>query len=268
MAKSPRSLSHLEEERVVPWGDPMLFSWHRARYQFAAAHVAGRRVLDVGCGEGYGAALLAEHAREVVGVDYSAAAVDHAREAYPRSNLRFVVADATAPAPVVGQFDAITCFEVIEHIPSDDQLVAGLARMLKPDGCLFMSTPNALVDALFEAVSAREHNEYHVNLLRPAQLRRRVRRHFREVRLYGQYVGGNRLYTALKALDVFNVRHRLVRSPRLQRTVAERLMGQARLEASSAPGTFGFSRLLVRQSAVLVLTARRPLARNADGSST
>jgi 2-polyprenyl-3-methyl-5-hydroxy-6-metoxy-1,4-benzoquinol methylase len=266
VGKSPLSLSHLEEERVVPWGDPTLFSWHRARYQFAAAYVAGRRVLDVGCGEGYGAALLAEHAEEVVGVDYSAAAVDHARKTYQRSNLRFLVADATAPAPVAGQFDAITCFEVIEHILGDDQLLAGLARMLNPEGWLLMSTPNALVDTLFETVSAREHNEYHVNLLRPAQLRQRVRRHFGEVRLYGQYVEGNRLHTALKALDVFNMRHRLFRSPRLQQAVAARLMGQAPLEALATQGRFGFSRLLVRQSAVLVLTARRPVLRHADGS--
>src|SRR6267143_3401980 len=108
--KPEASLYHINEERVVPWGDPGLFAWHRARSEFALLFVPNRSVLDIGCGEGYGAALLSVQAAEVVGIDYSPAAIGHARSTYRRRNLRFVVADATRLDPAIGRFDVVTCF--------------------------------------------------------------------------------------------------------------------------------------------------------------
>src|SRR5687768_15184340 len=61
--------------------------WHR--YLFAAGFVAGKAVLDVACGEGYGSDLLARTAARVVGVDVAADAVDHAARLYRRDNLSF-----------------------------------------------------------------------------------------------------------------------------------------------------------------------------------
>jgi len=251
--KPDRALHELAEERALPTGDAGLFAWHRARYEFALPLVAGKRVLDVGCGEGYGAALLAERAREVVGVDYSPAAIEHARAAYRAPNLRFERMDATALEPELGTFDVVTCFEVIEHLADDEALLAGIARVLAPGGSLVLSTPNALVDELFEAVGGHEHYAYHVNMLAPGALRRRVRAHFRDVRLYGQSVRRSGLHAALKTLDVLNLRHRLVRSRRVQASLVDAL-------AASAPGAsldFRFSRVLVRQSPALLLVARR-----------
>src|SRR5689334_11915356 len=69
--------------------------WHR--YAFARRLVQGKRVLDCACGEGYGSALLADGAAEVVGVDIDAAAIAHAEERYgARANLRYEKGDATA----------------------------------------------------------------------------------------------------------------------------------------------------------------------------
>lgn len=251
--KSERPLRELEEERVVPWGDPGHFAWHLARYRFALPFVAGKRVLDVGCGEGYGSALLAEHAARVVGVDYSPAAIRHASSAYRSEKLTFRVADATELQEDLGLFDVVTCFEVVEHVEQDEKLFAGVAGLLTPGGTLLLSTPNKLVDELVESMNGAGHFEYHVNVLTPRALRRRARRHFHRVALYGQSPRRNALHALLKAADLFNLRHRVFRSLEAQRSVAATL-GAA---PASAEPSFRFSRLLVRQSPIMVLVAHK-----------
>jgi SAM-dependent methyltransferase len=259
--KPDLSLTHLEEERVVPWGNPGLFAWHRARYQFALALVQGKRVLDLGSGEGYGAALLAERAREVIGVDYAPAAVDHASSAYRRANLTFVRGDAGKLDPALGPFDVITCFEVIEHLAGQESVLKAISAALAPTGLLVLSTPNKSVEAPFERFVSQGDNQYHIGLLAPGDLRGYLRNEFRHVTLYGQSPDGNALYLVLKSLDPFNLRHRLVRSLRVQRSLATTVMGQDwRAEEMS----FRFSRLLVRQSPITVATASGPIA-IADG---
>jgi 2-polyprenyl-3-methyl-5-hydroxy-6-metoxy-1,4-benzoquinol methylase len=268
MPKSKRSLHELEEERVVPGGEPRIFAWHRARYEFAISYVGGR-VLDVGCGEGYGAAILAKRAQAVVGIDYSPTAIQHARQAYESENLRFMVADVTLPLPDLGQFDVITCFEVIEHIENHDGLLANLARALSPGGWLIMSTPNALVENAFEAIR-HEHYEYHVNVLTPSELRSRLRAHFSDVRLYGQSLRRSGLHTTLKAIDPLNLRHRLVRSPRMQERLADPLSYLRLSSVSERERQFRFSRMLMRQSSVLIATARslRAVGHGGEGVSS
>jgi SAM-dependent methyltransferase len=252
--KPTRSLDVLSEERIVPSGDgDDLFAWHLARYRFAAPFAAGGRVLDIGSGEGYGPALLASTAREVVGVDYSPAAIEHARATHARDNLRFKVMDATALDPALGQFDLVTCFEVVEHVVDDDALLAGICARLRPGGVLVLSTPNRTVETLFESIGRRDGNEYHVNLLSPKELRQRAKRHFGEVVLYGQSMRTGRVHTALKALDVLNLRHRVVRSRSAQQAITGLLTGAR--ETDRRP-SFRFSRMLVRQSPAMLLVAR------------
>jgi SAM-dependent methyltransferase len=251
--KPVRSLTNVEEERAVPWGDPGLFSWHLARYEFAIPFVKSKRVLDVGSGEGYGAALLAEQAHEVLGIDYSPEAVRHARRKYMRDNLQFRVMNAMALNPGIGEFDVVTCFEVIEHIEDHDALLSGVAGLLRSGGLLLLSTPNRTVDKLFESVSRREHYEYHINMLNPQELRKRARPYFTDIKLYGQTAHVNTLHSMLKSLDFFNLRHRLVRSARVQRALLTSMAGE---EVKEDVGC-RFSRTLARQSATVVLVARR-----------
>jgi O-antigen biosynthesis protein len=253
MKKPARSLTNVEEERAVPWGDPGLFSWHLAKYKFAIPFVMSKRVLDVGSGEGYGAALLAEHAHEVLGIDYSPEAVRHARRKYMRDNLQFRVMDAMALDPGIGEFDVVTCFEVIEHVEDHNALLSGVAGLLTSDGLLLLSTPNRTVDQLFESVSRREHYEYHINMLTPRELRTRARPYFTDIKLYGQTVHVNALHSVLKTLDFFNLRHRLVRSARVQRALLTGMAGQEATEDVACR----FSRTLVRQSPSVVLVARK-----------
>jgi 2-polyprenyl-3-methyl-5-hydroxy-6-metoxy-1,4-benzoquinol methylase len=116
---------------------------HLARYRMAAEILRGR-VLDAGCGTGYGAALLtAAHGIEpVVGLDRDARAVAHARRIYGGSGIEFREADLLAgPAPEEGRFDGIACFEVLEHTRDPERLIRTLDALLAPHGVLLISTP-------------------------------------------------------------------------------------------------------------------------------
>jgi SAM-dependent methyltransferase len=115
---------------------------HVAAYAFVAPRVRGLRVLDAGAGEGYGAALLARHARSVEAVDNAPEVVAHARAAYP--GVRFsCAAVADLPLPT-GGVDAVVALQVIEHLRDPRPALAEVARVLAPGGRLWVATPNRL----------------------------------------------------------------------------------------------------------------------------
>src|SRR5271156_1795322 len=93
--RSPR-LVEFTGERVIPGQvNDDLWSEHLARYAFARRFAAGKRVLDAGCGAGYGSAELAGLAAFVTGVDAASDAIEYARQAYPLPNARFLAASCT-----------------------------------------------------------------------------------------------------------------------------------------------------------------------------
>ncbi len=156
--------------------------WHR--YAFALPFVAGKRVLDAACGEGYGSNLLARSAAEVVGVDVSAEAITHARERYSagRVNLSFEVADATRLPFADRRFDVVVSFETLEHLAAHEQLVGGFARVLAGNGLLLISSP----DKRNYSEQAGFRNEFHVRELYREELLGLLGAHFPHVRLYAQ----------------------------------------------------------------------------------
>src|SRR5437762_6255971 len=108
-------------ERIIPGAVPALAeAEHVARYAFAARFVQGRRVLDAGCGTGYGSSFLLEQgATAVLGLDYSAEALEWAREHYARRQLGFCQT-RMPPFPVAtAAFDVVTGLEIIEHLEDD-----------------------------------------------------------------------------------------------------------------------------------------------------
>ena len=132
-------------ERFVPGVPGEIAHEHWHRYAFARQLVAGRRTLDVACGEGYGSALLASVAASVVGVDVAADVVAHAKDRYrERGNLRFEVGSAAKLPLADGSVDAVVSFETIEHLPREDQprMIAEIARVLTEAGVLVLSAPN------------------------------------------------------------------------------------------------------------------------------
>ena len=129
-------------ERAVEGATPpRQWAEHQARYAFAAQWAAGRRVLDVACGSGYGSRMLADAgAALVVAVDRDAAAVDYASQRYARPGALFLQGDVCAP-PTAGPFDLIASFETIEHLDEPERFVATCAGLLVAEGVFLVSTP-------------------------------------------------------------------------------------------------------------------------------
>ena len=130
------------------------------------APITGKRVLDVGCGGGILADAMARRGADVLGIDLATKALRvaqlHALEAQtPRVQYREISAEAMA-AEQPGQFDVVTCMEMLEHVPDPASVVQACAQMVKPGGHVFFSTINRNPKSfLFAIVGA----EYVLNLL-------------------------------------------------------------------------------------------------------
>lgn len=170
-------------ERFTPECTREIWYEHWHRYAFARRLAAGRRVLDAACGEGYGSALLASVATEVVGVDIDDAAIAHARSRYgTQANLRFERADVTELPFGDGRFDLVVSFETLEHLAAQKRLLQEFTRVLTDDGLLLISSP----DKHTYSDMAGFRNEFHVRELYREELLELLAPHFGEVRLYGQ----------------------------------------------------------------------------------
>ncbi len=143
LSSDPLSPAEFTGERVVPGKVEVdLWNEHFSRYAFALQFAEGRRVLDLGCGTGYGTAELARVASAATGIDIAGEAVSHARANFARDNVKFLQASCTATGLPDAAFDLITAFEVIEHLEDWRALLAEAKRLLAPDGVFLVSTPN------------------------------------------------------------------------------------------------------------------------------
>jgi len=116
---------------------------HLERYEFAARHARGGRILDMACGVGYGSRLLFDRAAQattVLGVDISDSALEYARTHYAREGVSYRSADAMGFEDPEG-FDLIVSLETIEHLPDPPSFVARLPKLLRAGGVLVASVP-------------------------------------------------------------------------------------------------------------------------------
>ena len=189
MSNTPRHIDRLLEwtgERCVPWVDDLQVLYeHLHRYFFAADLAEGKRVLDLGCGEGYGSAILAERAKDVLGVELDPVAIQHAATNYQLDNLEFRQASVLELDHLPdGSFDLVVCYEVLEHITEHDELLSLARRVLCPDGVLVISTP----DREIYSEAADYHNPYHVRELSLGEFDELLGRFFSHHALWGQIV--------------------------------------------------------------------------------
>ena len=164
---SPDAPLPLTGERTVPGlaEENYWFRRHEVVYQRLADRCAGRDVLEAGCGEGYGADLLADVARKVIGLDYDESAVAHVKARYPRVEMRH---GNLAELPLAdGSVDVVVNFQVIEHLWDQPQFVAECLRVLRPGGVLMMSTPNRIT---FSPGLDTPVNPFHTRELNAAEL--------------------------------------------------------------------------------------------------
>ncbi len=112
-----------------------------ARYRLASRVIAGRDVLEVACGPGVGLGHLARTARVVIGGDYDAALLHHARAHYA-DRLPLLRLDAHALPFAAGAFDVVILFEALYYLHSPERFVQEARRVLRPAGVLLVSTVN------------------------------------------------------------------------------------------------------------------------------
>lgn len=170
-------------ERFIPTEQGEIRYEHMHRYGWVQSLCAGRDVLDIACGEGYGSALLADAAASVVGVDISNEAVEHARERYAgKANVRFVQGSATAIPLDDASVDVAVSFETLEHLAQQEEMLGELRRVLKPSGVLVISSPNKKVYS-----DERNYvNEFHVKELYFDELDGLLRRFFPATNYFAQ----------------------------------------------------------------------------------
>ena len=153
----------------------------RAKFVAERAKLMDARVLDVGCGGGLLCEALFHAGAKVTGVDLADGMVEVARLHAAEQSLpiEYRVADAESLlATHAGQFDVVTCMEMLEHVPNPDRTVAALAKLTRPGGSVFISTINRNLKSFLLAIVGAEYvmklippgtHEYD-RLIRPAEL--------------------------------------------------------------------------------------------------
>ena len=193
-AKHPSSVPRIGQYPMLEWTGERLLPWagaakthyeHLHRYAFAAHFARGKRVLDLACGEGYGANILAREAEYVAGVEIDKPTIQHARSRYITDNLEFIEG-SILDVPIEGEemFDVVVCFEAIEHIAEHDKLLSEAKRLLKDDGLFIVSTPNKTV----YTDEHDYHNPFHIKELYFDEFESLLRQYFKNLRIFGQRV--------------------------------------------------------------------------------
>jgi SAM-dependent methyltransferase len=174
----------LDGERTLPDvpEENYWFQRHVAVYEWVAGRVAGRRVIDMASGEGYGADLLAARAAAVVGVEANPDAFEHARLRYRRANLRF---ERSMVEVYAEPCDAVVFLQTIEHVRDPGAVLEHFKAMLAPGGLVVVSTPNVLT--LAPPGEERSGNPWHVREYRPEEFRDLCHAHFAGVELHGVF---------------------------------------------------------------------------------
>jgi SAM-dependent methyltransferase len=200
----------LTGERTLP-DVPEENYWYRrhvAVYEWIAARCEGKKVADLASGEGYGSAILARRAREVVGVDANPEAYEHARLRYGNERLSFrrsLVEDFDEPC------DAVVFLQTIEHIHEPGRLLEQIAKIAP---VAYISTPNRLTLAGPDA--EKSENPWHLREYDIGQYRELLEPHFSQVEILGLFharkmrvhqaavgLGWDRVHAALRITKPF-----------------------------------------------------------------
>jgi SAM-dependent methyltransferase len=163
--------------------DFVIYLLHIATYRFAEPFTRDKRVLDYGCGSGYGSAQIAASAAHVTAVDVAEDAVAYAREQFGRDNLVFKAIDPTQGLPFDdASFETVLSFQVFEHVTDTASYLSEIRRVLAPGGQLVLVTPDRSTRLL---PGQRPWNRWHVREYAKGELAGTLARHFGKVEVLG-----------------------------------------------------------------------------------
>ena len=204
MSLEPTSERMIEEYRTASPQSYLIYLFHIVTYDYVRDMIAGKTVLDFGCGSGYGTARIAEYCAKVVGIDISADAVAYAKDKYRRGNLDYVavppVEEKALPFPDAS-FDVVLSFQVIEHVRDVNAYLSEIRRVLKPGGTFVVATPDRS-SRLFPG--QKPWNMWHLYEYSADALRDVVARHFGDVTI--KMMGGRPDVIALEARRTLSLR--------------------------------------------------------------
>lgn len=161
------------------------------RYFWVGPKVKGKKVLDLGCGSGYGSYYLSLHASSVLGIDKDLEAIEWAKKCFHHPNLEFLVGDALN-LQLASKFDVIVCVEVLEHLEEEDQtkLIERIHSLCSEKA--YITTPN--VDALriqeLKLVGCLGACKVHKKELAITEFKDLLSKFFPNCLLYGEHVRG------------------------------------------------------------------------------
>jgi 2-polyprenyl-3-methyl-5-hydroxy-6-metoxy-1,4-benzoquinol methylase len=179
----------LTGERTLPGisRENYWFARHVVAYELAVGMAGGKCVMDIGCGEGYGPAMLARVASRVVGTDIAPEVMAHARATYPRDNLSFEVMDVNELTVESGSFDLAVSFQVVEHLVDESRYFSEIARVLAPGGTAIVTTPNRLTISPGCDIPI---NPFHLREYTPEEFAEALSKHFDSVEIQGMFHAG------------------------------------------------------------------------------
>ncbi len=189
--------------------DNVIYQRHLVAYNTAKDLVHGK-VLEVGCGEGYGVDILAPYANEYIAIDKFQTNLDDYINKHP--NVQFEQM-SVPPLPFPdNHFDSLVTFQVIEHIEDDEEMIKEMARVLKPGGIMVMTTPNIKMSLT--------RNPWHVREYTVQELAAINQRYFSDVDMQGvygnekvmdYYVKNRQSVRKFTRFDILNLQYRLPR---------------------------------------------------------
>ena len=182
------------------------YAIHAQRYGFAMQYCGGKRVLDAGCGIGYGSNLLARNgAEQVTAVDLSRTALNEAKEMFSHPKVRFLQGDLEKLdeiADLPTEFDVVVNLENIEHLHEPVAFLERASRRLRrPDGVFVVSTPNGAITERDEMGAID--NRFHVKEYTAEEFVALLKPFFSRIELVGQWQTPEAKNRIAAARDVF-----------------------------------------------------------------
>lgn len=238
-------------ERINPYSDKSISTvYHIKRYEFAKNFVKGLKVLDAGCGIGYGSAILTEVAKEVIGVDVSEIAITEARKLHNKNNLSFEIMNCKSLKFPDNYFDVVVSFEVLEHIKEQNIFFLEANKVLSPQGIIILSSPNKIHTGAYNEME----NPFHLKELSIRELKKIMENCFTSIQIFGMRMKGGVIYNLLRRLDILNLRHSLLAEP--IKKILNKIFNRPQNSTSISMEDIIIDKTQLNQSSTLIVIAK------------